>query len=134
MGESWYLACDFQLFILGPLIIFVIWKFQRLGIAFMALLMAVSCAIPGVLTGVKDWPPQNFSSILVPDWFSEFYIRFYTRSTPYIWGIIFGYILYKNPGYHRTKGKKLPWVSYIRTFQRNTHTTFYFSLSLLWDG
>jgi hypothetical protein len=110
MGESWYLACDFQLFIMGPLIVFVIWKFQRLGIAFMAFLMAVSATIPGVLTAVKDWPPQSFSSIRSPDWFNEFYIQVYTRSTPYIWGIIFGYILYRNPGYHRTNGKTLPWV------------------------
>lgn len=94
MGESWYLACDFQLFLLGPWIMILIWKVKRFAKFIMAALLVISCTIPGLLTGLNHWPPQNFSTILFGDWMSGFYTQFYTRSTPYIWGIIFGCIVF----------------------------------------
>jgi hypothetical protein len=44
------------------------------------------------------------------DWFSEFYIATYTRASPYIFGILFGYFMYYNSDVHRTTGRKLPAV------------------------
>ncbi len=64
MGESWYLACDFQLFLFGPLIVWPVWKFRRLAYPILILVLAASVAIPGGLTGARDWPPQLFSTIL----------------------------------------------------------------------
>lgn len=72
--------------------------------------MTISVTIPGVLTGVKDWPPQLFTTITSPDWFNGFYSKFYTRSTPYVYGLVFGYFYYHNQDFHRTKGKSLPKV------------------------
>merc|ERR1719412_1892589 len=77
----------------------------------MSVLLATSCAIPGIITAVNEWPPMIFTSTgigLTPDWFNGFYIQFYTRSTPYIWGILFGYIMFKCQHIHHKKGKKLP--------------------------
>jgi len=116
MGESWYLAADFQLFLFGPWFMMLIWSFEKiqlmLSVGFMAVLLATSCAIPGILTAVNEWPPQMFTStglgLSGPDWFNGFYIQFYTRSTPYIWGIIFGYIMFKCQHIDRKKGTKLP--------------------------
>ena len=75
---------------------------------FLALLMAISCAIPGILTGIKKWPPQLFATILDASWQNDFYYKAYTRSTPYIYGIIFGYICHQSRNIHRVHGKKLP--------------------------
>ena len=76
MGESWYLACDFQLFLLGPWIMLIISKLKKPMIyAFLTILMIISCAIPGVLTGLNNWPPQNFASIIDESWQNEFYER-----------------------------------------------------------
>ena len=51
MGESWYLAADFQLFLFGPWFMMLIWSFEKiqlmLSVGFMAVLLATSCAIPG---------------------------------------------------------------------------------------
>ena len=110
MGESWYLAADFQLFLIGPWIMIILSKL-RIPLAkylFLALLMAISCAIPGILTGIKKWPPQLFATILDASWQNDFYYKAYTRSTPYIYGIIFGYICHQSRNIHRVHGKKLP--------------------------
>ena len=110
MGESWYLAADFQLFLIGPWIMIILSKL-RMPLAkylFLALLMAISCAIPGILTGIKKWPPQLFATILDASWQNDFYYKAYTRSTPYIYGIIFGYICHQSRNIHRVHGKKLP--------------------------
>ena len=94
MGESWYLACDFQLFIIGTWIVPLIWMHKKPGIIFLVVLMGVSCAIPGILTYVNDWPMQLFPTITSDTWMNGFYVKFYTRSPVYIWGLILGYILH----------------------------------------
>ena len=118
MGESWYLACDFQLFLMGPWICFLIWKFKRMGVLLMIGLLSLFIAIPGILTGINDWPMQNFTTIIGKGWMYGFYFRFYTRATPYIWGLILGYVCYKTPDIHRTKGiRKIPkiviWIGWL---------------------
>ena len=138
MGESWYLAADFQLFIMGPWIMMAIWKLGKiLDWVFMAFLLAASIAVPGVLTAINDWPPQLFTTILDPTWFDQFYIRFYTRASPYIWGIIFGYIVFHTAHIDRKKGTKLPIVSFIlaeHSVKSSRNLSFHFRLLLLVDG
>ena len=95
MGVTWYLACDFQMFLLGPWIMILLWKFKKFAKFILPTLLVISCAIPGILTGINDWPPLVTSAILNPDWQSQFYYRSYTRSTPYIWGIVFGYLMHQ---------------------------------------
>eukprot|EP00095_Tigriopus_kingsejongensis_P011127 maker-scaffold645_size120276-snap-gene-0.39 protein:Tk11127 transcript:maker-scaffold645_size120276-snap-gene-0.39-mRNA-1 annotation:"nuclear pore complex protein nup93" len=110
MEVSWYLAVDFQLFLIGPPLVWIMWKFKRVGLAVAIALLAVSCAVPGIMTGVNDWPPVVTLTIVSLDWMSKFYVRPYNRAAPYIWGIIFGYIMHHLPKkYHRREGTKLPW-------------------------
>ncbi len=59
MGESWYLACDFQLFIIGPLLVWPMWKFPKAGVASVFLLLVASTAVPGGLTAGNNWPATN---------------------------------------------------------------------------
>ena len=33
MGETWYLACDMQMFILSPLFIYPLWRWRKIGLA-----------------------------------------------------------------------------------------------------
>ena len=56
-NQSWYLAVDFQLFLIGPILVWLMWKFDRWGVAATSVLLLISCIIPGVLTLVNDWPP-----------------------------------------------------------------------------
>ena len=50
MGESWYLASDFQLFLIGPWILFILSRLKKpFTYVFLCILMAISCLIPGIL-------------------------------------------------------------------------------------
>lgn len=46
------------------------------------------------------------------DYPKEIYIPFYTRISPYLWGILFAYIMLRMPKFHRRKPgmRRLPWV------------------------
>ena len=40
MDETWYMACDMQMFILSPLIIWPLWRWRRAGLAWVLFLIA----------------------------------------------------------------------------------------------
>jgi hypothetical protein len=58
---------------------------------------------------------HNFSLLYFrdADWFQQFYIASYTRASPYIYGILFGYFMHTFSQFNRTTGKKLPKVRNI---------------------
>ena len=92
-------------------------------------ILALFIAIPGYLTAINDLPMQNFTTIIGDGWMYGFYYRFYTRATPYIWGLILGYLCNKNPDIHRTKGRrKVPqvviWLGWLVSFGLILTTTF----------
>jgi peptidoglycan/LPS O-acetylase OafA/YrhL len=49
MFQSWYLAADFQLYIICLLTVCAIWRWPRLGYAVLGMFMALSTIIPFVL-------------------------------------------------------------------------------------
>ena len=64
MGESWYLACDFQLFILGPLLVWPMWKYPRAGVGAVFVALAASVAVPAGLTAARNWPAQSSATMV----------------------------------------------------------------------
>ncbi|TRY72279.1 hypothetical protein TCAL_08592 [Tigriopus californicus] len=107
---SWYLAVDFQVFLIGPPLVWIMWHYRRIGWTVAGVALAVSCAVPGILTGIRDWPPSITFTIMSLDWMDKFYVRPYNRAAPYIWGVIFGYIMHHLPKkYHRREGEKIHW-------------------------
>lgn len=64
LETSWYLACDFQMMLIGPVLVWTIWRFQVLGLILGFIVLAVACAIPGVIAGVNDLPPVMTYTIL----------------------------------------------------------------------
>ncbi|KAM0732221.1 Nose resistant to fluoxetine protein 6 [Formica fusca] len=51
MFQTWYLAVDFQLFILSQFVIYAFWRMPRkIGYSFLGTLTIISCAIPFFLT------------------------------------------------------------------------------------
>ena len=45
MNETWYLACDMQLFIFSPLLIYPLWKSKWTGLAWNLAVMSVSLVL-----------------------------------------------------------------------------------------
>ena len=58
------------------------------------------------------WYPESYSKTFF-DVIYEWSHRAYTRSTPYIFGIAFGYICYQCRHIHRVRGQKLPKILVI---------------------
>ena len=97
---SWFLAANFQMLLFGAWIVFVMKKLQKRGGIYYALipLLMLSILIPAALTGVKNWPPENFAFPSNQKWVHGFYVMFYTRFTPYIIGLGLGYLVQKTDG------------------------------------
>jgi len=64
MGESWYLACDFQLFIIGMLMVVLLKLFPKVGLGATILSLIASTVVPGVLTYTNEWPAQQTATMV----------------------------------------------------------------------
>ena len=62
MDETWYMACDMQMFILSPLLIWPLWRWRRAGVAWVLFTIA---ALTGGLIAVFvvwDLPATSFAT------------------------------------------------------------------------
>ena len=107
MGETWYLANDMQFFVVAPIIVYLIWKIKNIGLVVAGLLALLSALVPAGLTYKNGWGAQSGLEGVVPeseiekDYFNWNYIKPWCRFSPYIVGILLGYLL------HITKKKPL---------------------------
>jgi len=97
LGQAWYVAMDFQLFLVMPFLLLPI-KLMKYKQTYITLLILASCIIPAVLTDVKNLLPGNvFYGFLDPVRTEEYgkYIYYvpWSRSTPYFVGALIGYWL-----------------------------------------
>jgi peptidoglycan/LPS O-acetylase OafA/YrhL len=50
MFQSWYLAADYHLFIIAPLIIYPLWRWSKAGKAILGISTFTSVIIPMIIT------------------------------------------------------------------------------------
>jgi len=103
MGHTWYLACDMQLFVLAPVILYPLCRWPRAGYVLLTMALVSSVLTPMVLTAVYDlivtFIPtyrQRFGSNEYLDYMSVYYTKPFSRSGPYVVGMILGYLLAKH--------------------------------------
>jgi len=94
LGQTWYLANDFQFFIISPPIIWALWKFPIVGLVLSGILTSAATVVPLYLAWDNKW---NFSPFFETreGYMKEFYVMPYARFQPYIVGIVLGYVLHK---------------------------------------
>ena len=103
---SWYLANDMQFYILSPLIIIPLYFLLPLGIAISAVVILVSMIISGTLAGVYDLQANQLavfaynyqSNVSISEgntYVDLLYIKPWHRVTPYVVGLLLGYVLYR---------------------------------------
>ncbi|XP_065828414.1 nose resistant to fluoxetine protein 6-like [Oscarella lobularis] len=121
MGWAWYLACDMQMYVLTP---FIIYPAYRYGVA--GLLVPLTLCLAGVyitlisLSVVYHFPPNamlggtNEAGSVSNEYTEMVYKRFYTRAAPYLIGLLFGYILARRNQF--SKGTFLKWVLQRKRF------------------
>lgn len=62
MGETWYLACDMQMLLVSPLVIYPLWRWRRAGLTWALLVMAFSIGINIAARIAWDLPPTFITS------------------------------------------------------------------------
>ena len=60
IGETWYLACDMQMFWLSPLFIYPIWRWKRTGVIWTVCSLLVALAMSAIVFLVNDLPANKF--------------------------------------------------------------------------
>lgn len=88
IGWVWYLANDFQFYLMTPFVIFVYCRYRKLGYACCFTLIAICMMINGILTAKYDISPANNSENLAATTF--LYERAPGRMGAYFVGGIFG--------------------------------------------
>ena len=104
MDWSWYLANDMQFYIFSPLILIPLYFLFPLGLVISAGVVFMSFVISGTLAGVYDHQANHFPDIaynyktnisLDVNQDNLLYIKPWHRVTPYIVGLVLGYVLYR---------------------------------------
>jgi hypothetical protein len=140
MGETWYLACDMQMFILSPLFIYPLWRWRKIGLSWAIFnIVGILCGTIAIFV-VWDLPAMSFFTreyvtfnfFCISDWwfdllnlikhyrndmnnpyyFYGYYASLWTRFPPYILGILLGWILHltKNTQIKFKKVNFLAWI------------------------
>ncbi|XP_060070113.1 nose resistant to fluoxetine protein 6-like [Ylistrum balloti] len=95
IGWSWYLANDMQFFIITPLILIPLYRKPLVGYVIIGVLMMEQFLFRGLISvyyGFKMNIPDPQHQL---DWFNEMYQRPYSRISPYLIGILTGYVLWR---------------------------------------
>ena len=104
MDWSWYLANDMQFYIFSPLILIPLYFLFPLGLVISAGVLFMSFVISGTLAGVYDHQANHFPDLaynyktnisLDTNQDNLLYIKPWHRVTPYIIGLVLGYVLYR---------------------------------------
>ena len=98
MQWTWYLSCDFQLYLVAPILTYLYCKNKKLGLGLIGLLSIVSLIIQVWVVVHYDMTLYYFSMGYVR-YSEKYYYMSYCRCIAYFIGIIFAfmYISYKSP-------------------------------------
>ncbi|XP_065347249.1 nose resistant to fluoxetine protein 6-like [Cloeon dipterum] len=132
--QTWYTSVDMQLAWLSPLLLLPMHYAPKAGKQLAFLVVLLSCAIPAVLTYLNNYPWSV--NLINADYYDvlaytfEVYLATHSRASPYIWGIILGYIMANNPQkiYLNWKTVALGWL-----LSAGTSVTVLFSLSITYQ-
>ncbi|XP_050519901.1 O-acyltransferase like protein-like isoform X2 [Daktulosphaira vitifoliae] len=101
MIPAWYLACDMHFFIIGLLLINIIWRWEKIGLMIFGSIFTISIFLPAKhiyshkLWGVMHYTQSNMSNLRDVDHFNQIYIKSHHRLMTYLVGIAAGYIYTK---------------------------------------
>ncbi|XP_063391238.1 nose resistant to fluoxetine protein 6-like [Cydia fagiglandana] len=118
---TWYIPCDFHMYVMSLVLLYVYRKNSRIGTAAAAIVLVISFIMPVITIYVYDLPAiiaYNTGleiNIRPNSTFRNFYIKTHNRMGPYAIGLAAGYLMsiYKPKDYRRVWSKT---VSFLGTF------------------
>lgn len=98
LSHSWYSAVDIQLYLIGQIILFVLYRNRRIGLLICCTFLIVAPVITATLTLLYNLPavPLTISSVSEQSlniYYGEIYIKPYCRAAPYLIGILLAYLM-----------------------------------------
>ncbi|GFT13897.1 nose resistant to fluoxetine protein 6, partial [Nephila pilipes] len=101
MVHTWYVSCDFQLYLASLIVIFPLLKSEKIGIAVNILIIVISIIYSGIITYIGKIIPTVIMTQPDPIDRNLGYLYTYgntlSRAGPYFIGILTGYLLIKYP-------------------------------------
>ncbi|BES90249.1 nose resistant to fluoxetine protein 6-like [Nesidiocoris tenuis] len=98
---SWYLAADMQLYVVCTICGYVLWLHRKTGLTLLYVVTIVSILVPGVVIYQKSYNGvflfyfEDFKTLLSSNEFVETYMYTHNRASPYIVGMLGGYLYYR---------------------------------------
>ena len=119
IGWGWYLANDMQFYIISPLILIPAYFLFPVGLAIALIILVCGFITTAVIAGVFDLQANLFANIAynysttktVPDFQDVLYVKPWARISPYIVGLVLGYVLYR--GFRLQFGRKVNTLLYL---------------------
>lgn len=97
LSHSWYSAVDLQLFLVGQLTMYILFKSRKLGLAVLFVFLFGSQLITATLTLLHHLPAvplvASVSEQAMNLYYGEIYIKPYCRASPYLIGILLAYLM-----------------------------------------
>ncbi|XP_059481900.1 O-acyltransferase like protein-like [Neocloeon triangulifer] len=110
LEQSWYTSVDMQVAWLSPMLLLPLAHSPKAGLQLASLLLVFSCALPGVVTYLNNYP---WSADIINTyfdvyrWLADIYNPTHARLTPYIVGILLAYFMQSNNAKSLKIGKKI---------------------------
>ncbi|XP_040563229.2 LOW QUALITY PROTEIN: nose resistant to fluoxetine protein 6 [Lepeophtheirus salmonis] len=110
--QGWYLNCDMQMFLITPLILYPLYRWEKIGYAIGAIIILGSTGLLALIHYIKRdvWAATQFGSD--DDFFDQNYTQPWMRIQPYMVGIFLGYLLFKTKSSFRIPkyGVAIGWI------------------------
>nr|CAD7403130.1 unnamed protein product [Timema poppensis] len=119
MFQSWYIAADTQLFLISMFLVYTIWRWPTVGKILLFVVLALSLAIPFVITLISRLDPllmmfrAELEDISSNAFFKHSYVKTHMRGTPYFLGVLLGYLVHRLQQSNKKVPKIAVWFGWI---------------------
>ncbi|XP_030757502.1 nose resistant to fluoxetine protein 6-like isoform X1 [Sitophilus oryzae] len=106
--QTWYLNVDWQLYLVSPIILLLLYKIPLIGVPLIGIISLASMIGNYIITTHYQLPAllSNFRNF--EDYFLKFYVQPYTRAPPYLIGTLVGYYVAQIKIYKTVDFRKTP--------------------------
>ncbi|XP_063927525.1 nose resistant to fluoxetine protein 6-like [Zophobas morio] len=97
VGQTWYLNVDMQLYLVSPLVLYVLFKYPKVCLPLMGTTTLLSILFTFYVTWQNELSAilSNFYTTHSVDYQNRYYLLTHTRFAPWVIGAVLGYFIFK---------------------------------------
>jgi len=92
MGWTWYLPNDMQFFLLLPPLVYLLYRFRKVGMIVIGVLMSASFIASMVILYIEGFSPSFLR--VKENYYRVYYMKPYMRISPFLIGLYMGLVIY----------------------------------------